>query len=151
MSRATKAKGSRTYVYHADHTHPATKAARARCKRSIEQTGQPWDGVDRDPTPGTPEFDALPRGQKSAIRRRHNQKQATQAGAVDDLLDASIPNPMRKEAEASTALDKGDGGTYSLPGEVAVGEPVRRMRDANGRFTQATLDRWTDGPCSSSR
>jgi hypothetical protein len=124
----------RVYVSHAEHSHPQTKAARDRCRRMIHQTGEPWDGTDHDPAPGTPEFEALSRGQKAAITRRNRDKRATQTKGVDDLLEASTP--LRREAEASVALD---GETQSLLGEVEVG---RSIRDARGRFTKDTLARW---------
>lgn len=150
-----KTKTTRTYVNHADHVHPQTKAARVKCKRSIEETGQPWDGVDRDPVPGTPEFDALPRGRKSAIRRRHNEAMYERTEAVDTLLDASDrPAPLDGHSAPDFAPRTGEELTPDEANRVAGEDTLTgwrkaaglsadsQLRDASGRFTQATLDRW---------
>ena len=130
----TKTGTNRVYLNHAEHKHPQTKNDRATCLRYFKKHGVPWDGV-ADTT-----ADPVTRGQKAAATRARRKKQEEQAAGVDALLAATV----RNEAEASTALDKGDGGTYSLPGEVTVGEPVApsSIRDEYGRFTKATLKKW---------
>lgn len=121
MTRA-KAKGTpkRTYLNHSEHTHPATKYARDQCRRMYDRTGQPWDGV----TP-IPPAETLTRGQKAAATRKRREGQRKQAIAVESLLAASEPQAGKE-----------------LTPEEADQVAGESLRDAKGRFTQATLARW---------
>lgn len=124
-------KPKRTYLQHSQHTHPQTKEARAQCRRIFDRTGEPWDGSEIP-------VEQMTKGEKSAATRRRRQAEAEQTSGMDALLDAS----MRREAEASVALDKGDDGAYQST-YTGHGPPPTALRDSHGHFTKATLAAWS--------
>lgn len=78
-----------TYINHKDHTHPSNSRARAKCRRMVEETGQPWDGTTEVENKPEEQPEELTRGQKAAATRKRNAALETQAKVVDSVLLAT--------------------------------------------------------------